>query len=157
MKKPIKDIAIGAIVCISGLLLISALAGCQPGIGDILAYQPPIIQLDTVEIVTERTVTDTFLLAGEQVPFFDSILCPPGLVESQYFYLHDTVRLPAKYIPYTVTVRDTFLQYVQLPGTTVTKDLSWPERLTWLSGILAFLVGWWKKWKDEQKTTTPAA
>ncbi|MBV6442737.1 MAG: hypothetical protein EPGJADBJ_04460 [Saprospiraceae bacterium] len=158
MKKALNNIAsisIGAILCAVGLLFIHLLSGCQPRIGDILKAEPPLVVFDT--ITTEKTITDTVLLAAELVPFFDSILCPPGLEVARYFYIHDTVMLPPRRVPVEIVVRDTVFipQVVQtiLPG----EDMGWPERLTWLTGVFTLLFGLWKSWKDKQKQNPAGA
>lgn len=160
MKNAIRNLTDGllALLFLSiGLLTIHALAGCSPRLSDQIINAPaPIVVIDTVEIVSQRTVTDTVLLAGEQVPYFDSTLCPPGLLEPTYVYETDTFWMPARRVPVTLTVHDTIRvpQYVQAPGVTITKDVGWPERITWLCGLLALLVPLWKKWKEEQPATT---
>lgn len=135
------------------IALAALLAGCQPRLGDILNAPAPIILLDTIEVVTEKTVTDTIFLASEAVPYFDSVLCPPNLTVEQMYYVSDTVWLPGRVVPVTVTVHDTLLVPVptdQTPGPVVFQDMSWPERLTWLTGVFALLFGLWKRWKEEQ-------
>ena len=50
--------------------------------------------------------------------------------------VHDTVRL---------------VSALPAPGVIPTAGAEWPERLTWLSGVLLLLAALWRKWKAEQK------
>jgi len=147
---------LGLLIMSLALLTLSAIAGCSPRLSDMMPVEEPIVILDTVEVFTTKTLTDTFMLAAEAVPYFDSVLCPPGLIRDTMIYVNDSVWLPARAVEYTVTVHDTVFvpQYIQTPGSTNTKDMSWPERLTWLSGLMALLVAWWNKWKDAQPNPT---
>ncbi len=145
----------GILLCGIFLALLSLLFGaCSPRI-TLPAMSPS--QMDTmITRVTPRTVTDTVFIAGEYVAVRDTFPCPPGLTHDSLVYLSDFVYLPGRTVTVTHTIHDTLRiatpapAAIRLPG----KNMSWPERITWLLGVFAVLVAWWRKRKAEETGTT---
>lgn len=136
-------------VALALLVLSLLLTGCTPRIGDILAAQPPVTAVRYDTVYRDRTVTDTIEFGAEYVTVRDTVPCPPNLAHETLVPFEVVKWLPGKKVPVTVTVRDT----VYLPAHTTSmvtsvQDMSWPERLTWLCGVLALLWGFWNTRKD---------
>lgn len=165
MKKALQntsDALFGALLMSIALLALS-MCGCSPRISYIVTAPAPLVILDTVEIYVGKTDTDTLLLTEGKtwtVPF-DSVHwlvsspLEPAVI-TRYESLTDTVFIPAAPAQITNTVRDTVYvpTYVSTAVPGPVRNMSWPERLTWMIAVAALLVAWWKKWKDDQPATS---
>lgn len=158
MKKHIQilsGLGLAIVIFCIGIMLITALAGCSPSI------QIPDIQIpqittrpDTVVYTVTNTKTDTVELAGYTVVKHDTIPCPAGLERDTNYYITSKFYLPGKTIITRETAHDTvrLVSALPAPGLIPTAGAAWPERLTWLGGVLVLLAALWRKWKQEQKT-----
>lgn len=145
----------GILICGLMLALLSLILGaCSPRV--ILPAMSPDQVDSIITRVTPRTVTDTVLLAGEYVEVHDTFPCPPGLTRDSLVYLSDFVYVPGRTVTLTRTVHDTLRVAVPAPAPIVLpgQNMSWPERISWMLGVLSVLVAWWRKRKAEQMGTT---
>ncbi len=134
------------------VIMCGLIAGCSP---TLTLPTQPVASADTTVQVTPRTVTDTILLAAEQVTVYDSFPCPPGLVRDSLVTVTFTRILPGRQVVVTRTVHDTLRQVTKpTPGITALPALptgnNWPERLTWLLVVAALLAAQWATWKKKQ-------
>lgn len=164
------NFVIGVIFCALGLLVIAAIFGnCTPKIvvpnprpweeeptkqpDTLVRYYRPIsggwVEFPIDSLPAGKFVVDTLLLVGEEVYITDTFPCPPALTDTAWFPFTKTVTLPSRMIPIP-GIPDTVI-INQVKNQKQITDMSWPERLTWLSGVLALLIGLWRSWKSGDK------
>ncbi|MBL7779955.1 MAG: hypothetical protein JNM22_01975 [Saprospiraceae bacterium] len=157
MKKHFQTLAgvgIAIVVFVLGISIINALSGCSPKINMPDIQIPEITTRPDTVIRTITTVqTDTVELAGYTVTVRDTVPCPAGLDRDTDYYVTSQIYLPGQKIITRELVHDTvrLVSALPAPGVIPTAGAEWPERLTWLSGVLLLLAALWRKWKAEQK------
>jgi hypothetical protein len=111
-----------------------AMAACTPKLSDLISEMPTAPAPDTVFYL--RTVTDSILLAGEEVTVQDTFPCPPGLNRDSLIYRTRTVQLPGRRIEVQIPVHDTLIKLRDcppvIPASFFSADYGWSYRLPWL-------------------------
>ena len=164
------NFVIGVVFCAIGLLIIAALFGSctpkiivpnprpweeeeikQPAPDTLLRFYRPIsggwVEIPIDSLPVGKFVVDTLYLVGEDVYIKDSFPCPPALTDTTWFTATKTVTLPARMIP--IEVKPDTIIVNKLRTQKQLSDMSWPERLTWMSALIAFLIALWRSWKKE--------
>lgn len=111
-------------------------------------------------LMNSKVVVDTIIIAGEAVEIHDTIPCPEGLTSDSIVYRNFTRYLPSRSVPVSITVMDTIWLTKPCPPCPVLPPVQSKsdglsgERIAWISSVLALLIGYWRQWRNQRKTST---